>query len=979
MTRACVRPLSIAFVLAFVLAAVAAAQDPPGPLGLSPEAKPLEEVDLRVMPPVDMERVRAEDEENDRLGLAPRFAVPIPVALDPDNAGTWETLADGTLLWRLRISSPDALSINLGFTRYRMPEGGRLLLYSSDYRYKIRPFTAEDNAPHGELWTPIVRGDEIVVEVSLPASRRPELELRLTSVNHDYLGFGHPGAKSGTCNVDVACAVADPFRDQVRSVAVISTGGSTFCTGAMVNNTAQDLRPFFLTANHCGINSGNAASLVTYWNFENSVCRGVPGGNGDGDGMLNQFNTGSTFRSANAASDFTLVELTSAPQASFNVFWAGWDRTTGDFACTMGVPCVAIHHPNTDEKRITFSYQATTTTSYGNPTPPGDGSHIHAFWGLGVTEPGSSGSPVFSPQKRVIGQLHGGPSVCNGSDLSDYYGRFSVSWTGGGTSSTRLSNWLDPGGTGATTLDGRNQCVQPAAPTGLTATPMGANNITLSWTLSAGAATYDVYRSVGACPGGAFTPIATGVVGTTYADTTVSGGTTYSYRVTARAADNCESGNSNCSSATATGSCTNAPSFAGLQGVASSGQSACGLDLAWSAGTVNCGSAVVYNVYRSTSPGFTPGPSNRIATCLAGTSYHDAAVTFGTRYYYVVRAEDDSGSGAGPCAGGNEDGNTVRLDAMPAGPPVSLFSDDMEAGSTNWTTAGAGTPWALLTTASHSPTHSFFVDDPAVVTDRSLQTAQAVTIGSAATLEFWHRYLTEVGASLYDGGVLEYSTNGGATWFDILAGNGGSIPANAGRFLANGYDGPISSCCSNPLSGRQAWAGNSGGTFEKVTVNLGDFAGASVRFRWRFGSDDSVSATGWWVDDVVVSQGSACSAPAADFYTVAPCRVFDTRSTAPPALACGASRDFAIAPSCGIPPTALAVSLNVAVTGPTAAGNLRLYPAGTAFPTVSSLNYSAGQTRGNNAIVSLGGGAIAAYCSPSGSTHVIVDVNGYFE
>jgi hypothetical protein len=816
------------------------------------------------------------------------------------------------------------------------------------------------------------------VEVSVPGGSRDRLELTLASVNHDYLGFGRPLAKSGTCNVDVACSVADPFRDQVRSVAVISLGGSLFCTGAMVNNTAQDLRPFFLTANHCGVNAGNAASLVAYWNFENSVCRGVPGGNGGGDGILSQFSTGSTFRASYSPSDFTLAEFTSAPQASFNVFWAGWDRTTGDFACSAGAPCVAIHHPSTDEKRITFSYQPTTTTSYGGTTPPGDGTHIRALWGLGVTEPGSSGSPLFSPQKRIVGQLHGGPSACGAANLWDYYGRLSVSWTGGGTSSTRLSNWLDPGNTGVMTLDGRGQCTPPSAPSGLSASPMGANNIQLTWTASAGAVSYDVYRSAGACPGGAFTRIASGVAATTYTDTTVSGGTTYSYRVTARAADNCESANSNCASATATGSCTNAPSFAGLQSAASSDQSACGIDLTWSAGTANCGNAVVYNVYRSTVAGFTPGPSNRIATCVGGTSHHDPAVASGARYYYVVRAEDNSGNGAGPCAGGNEDANTVYQDAVPTGPP--LFSDDMESGGASWTTAGAGTPWALVTTASHSPTHAFFVDDPAVVTDRSLQTAQAVGIGAGARLEFWHRYVTE---ATYDGGVLEYSTNGGASWFDILAGNGSSVPANPARFLANGYDGHLSTQYSNPLGGRQAWNGNSGAAFEKVTVDLGDFAGVSARFRWRFGSDTSISATGWWVDDVRIDQGSACSGPpGTDFYTLTPCRVFDTRTTAPPALACGTPRDFTLAGgACLVPPTAEAVSVNVAVTGPSAPGFLRLYPAGGSSPNVSALNYSAGQTRANNAIIPLGtGGAISAFCSPPGSTtQVILDVNGYFE
>ncbi|MGO4776418.1 proprotein convertase P-domain-containing protein, partial [Lysobacter sp. 2RAB21] len=84
--------------------------------------------------------------------------------------------------------------------------------------------------------------------------------------------------------------------------------------------------------------------------------------------------------------------------------------------------------------------------------------HLNVQWQPtgGVTEPGSSGSPLYSPEKRVIGQLHGGPSSCSatGADRSDYYGRVFTSWTGGGTASTRLSNWLDAGNTGAQFIDG---------------------------------------------------------------------------------------------------------------------------------------------------------------------------------------------------------------------------------------------------------------------------------------------------------------------------------------------------------------------------------------------------------------------------------------------------------------------------------------------------------------------------------------------
>ncbi len=125
--------------------------------------------------------------------------------------------------------------------------------------------------------------------------------------------------------------------------------------------------------------------------------------------------------------------------------------------------------------------------------------------------------------------------------------------------------------------------------------------------------------------------------------------------------------------------------------------------------------------------------------------------------------------------------------------------------------------------------------------------------------------------------------------------------------------------------------------------------------------------------------------PPREFFTIPPCRLIDTRNAAGPqggpALAAGMDRMFTLAGLCGIPAAAGGVAVNVTVTAPTAAGNLRLYPAGTPLPLVSSINYSAGQTRGNNAIVSLSAsGAIAVRCTQaSGSTHFILDVSGYFE
>ncbi len=125
--------------------------------------------------------------------------------------------------------------------------------------------------------------------------------------------------------------------------------------------------------------------------------------------------------------------------------------------------------------------------------------------------------------------------------------------------------------------------------------------------------------------------------------------------------------------------------------------------------------------------------------------------------------------------------------------------------------------------------------------------------------------------------------------------------------------------------------------------------------------------------------------PGQDFFTLAPCRVLDTRNAAGPlggpALVALADRSFVMTGACGIPANAKGISLNIAVTQPTIAGNIRLHPGGTSVPLVSSINYKAGQTRSNNAVVPLSAlGELAAYLDQvSGTAHLIIDVNGYFK
>ncbi len=171
------------------------------------------------------------------------------------------------------------------------------------------------------------------------------------------------------------------------------------------------------------------------------------------------------------------------------------------------------------------------------------------------------------------------------------------------------------------------------------------------------------------------------------------------------------------------------------------------------------------------------------------------------------------------------------------------------------------------------------------------------------------------------------------------------------------------------------------------------FEPATRTFSWTPAYDQAGSFPGlvFTVDDGTASDSESITITVDDnptppgFFTVIPCRVLDTRTPdgplGGPALLANAARTFAVAGHCGIPASARAVSVNLTVTGASVNGNLRLYPSGIPMPLVSTINYTAGITRANNAIVPLSAlGELVAYCTQAtGGVHFVLDVNGYFQ
>jgi len=387
--------------------------------------------------PLDVKSLHDEEVTMQRKGIAPRFAVPHKVEIRPQ----W-VKSDSGYTWTHQFSAPNAVSLNFGFSKFKLPEGVELNIYSADRSQFIRTFTAQDNNINNELWTPVIMSDDVIIEVTAPTDSVKNISLELTHIGQGFRTFSESTTKSGDCNIDVSCNESADWQNEVNAVGVISTGGSSFCTGFMVNNTKGDHTPYFMTAAHCRITTSTAPSLVVYWNYQTSSCGGAR------DGKLTDFQSGSTHLASSSKSDFTLVKLLQQPKDEWNVNYAGWDATPN-----IGTPAVAIHHPNTDEKSISFENDPTVLASYGGYSSPGDSTHVRIIdWDKGTTEPGSSGSPLFNDQHRVIGQLHGGGAAC-GNDLSDYYGRLHTSWSGDGSATSRLKDHLDSGKTGNLTVD----------------------------------------------------------------------------------------------------------------------------------------------------------------------------------------------------------------------------------------------------------------------------------------------------------------------------------------------------------------------------------------------------------------------------------------------------------------------------------------------------------------------------------------------
>lgn len=485
-----------------------------------------------VLPIVDVEALKIEDQKLNEEGLNKtlRIGADIPVSINLFNSGAWTELSNGDRLWKLNVKSRGAYFMRAIFDLYSLPQGGELFIYNNDKTDKIGPYTSTENSETGILGTWIINGDDFWLEYYEPANVSGLGRLSIEKITHGYVDI-NASSKVGNlndsfaCNVDVLC---DPNfnsssgknwtnarNNHINSVArlLISTSrGTGFCSGSMVNNTNEDGTPYFLTANHClGLESDNAkqpdgaganfdaiASVSFGFQWFTNTPQCASNSNTSGPSQPTRVLSGGQLRANNDDSDFALFLIDQTPPEEWDIFYSGWNNSTTAFPTTQ----LSIHHPSGDIMKLARNDETATKRGFNFNGNSNTQVWFIDDWEYGVTEGGSSGSMLLNQNDQIIGVLSGGSAGCSGTTDNggfDIYGRIETAWNSGNNSSERLRDWLDPNNTSATSIDGAfastisdNPVIEPEPTTEITVFP---NPSTGLFTIGGGQiASYQVFN-----------------------------------------------------------------------------------------------------------------------------------------------------------------------------------------------------------------------------------------------------------------------------------------------------------------------------------------------------------------------------------------------------------------------------------------------------------------------------------------------------
>lgn len=501
-------------------------------------APPAARMQLRPAPERWMGPVTAQEQESGRV-RAGLTQISLHRAVTPaDVEGAWQTMRDGTAVWRLMLRSPGAVGMRLHIQDFHEGDGTLWVTETgAGERQTFGPYSRGGVHGDGEFWTSTALGEAVLIEYET-RSRSRSLPFRIVEISHltnlpveqakPAPDFGLAKAGEGraaalSCNIDVNCR--PEYAPLARAVARISfetSEGGALCSGTVVGTRNNSFIPYFLTAAHCISSDVEARTVEAFFLYQSQSCGGPPPAASSVKRSLGaRYEAGS----AVGAGDFTLLRLTSVPDGTT---FAGWTPDEHP----LGTAVTGIHHPTGDLKKISFGQRGDFVATRGRP----EANFYTVLWREGVTEGGSSGSGIFNDQGQLVGMLSGGPrppagqTECDLRPAFDWYGRFDVAYpqirslledradggsTRGGTTNPATGMELTSGMPVRITLPAAaNSTLYSGVQGYRIMVPEGATELELRLTTATANADLDLFASFGADPS-----IASGRVRSDYSST----------------------------------------------------------------------------------------------------------------------------------------------------------------------------------------------------------------------------------------------------------------------------------------------------------------------------------------------------------------------------------------------------------------------------------------------------------------------------
>lgn len=399
---------------------------------------------VKTMPSFNALEIQEESIKDNKFGLycfGKAFDVNYTLA-----DGKWEKVDDGRL-WSLTIKSENALSLNLVFNNFSLPEGADLYIENQEGSVLYGPVTYDVIPDNGFFLTDIIFGEQATITIFEPDKHYNETSLIIKRVVHGYKDINaeiNKVSNQTRFNTSPSVACYPDYEKESDAVGtIITASGTHICCGSLVMSTDYSFKPYFLTTyglldNNDDDPESNVENGMFKFRYKELTCN-----NGD-------LATSYTYNHCNIRAGWydtylLLLEINGNLKTNPKLTWLGW--TTSGATPSSGV---VIHQiDSTTPMSIGFDEDVLGTDYFYFPYKA-----WVSYLDTGYFNTCSSGAPMLDSNKRIIGHLiWGHPYDPIYLQTHGIFGKFNLSWSGGGTNSTRLSNWLDPNNTGQTNMD----------------------------------------------------------------------------------------------------------------------------------------------------------------------------------------------------------------------------------------------------------------------------------------------------------------------------------------------------------------------------------------------------------------------------------------------------------------------------------------------------------------------------------------------